>query len=142
MGFAIPINTARAVLEDFSKYGHVRRPSLGIVSLEIGPDLAEQIGLPADYGVLIERVQPGGAADRAGLKGGTERRYSGNTPVLLGGDLIVAIDGQQVANAQDLSSAMNSHKSGDAITVTIFRGRRRLDIKVTLQEAGQQAVTV
>ena len=73
IGFAIPINTAKAVLDDFAKYGQVRRPSLDIVTLPIGPDIAEQIGLPADYGILIERVIPGGAADKAGLHGGTER---------------------------------------------------------------------
>ena len=142
VGFAIPINTARAALDDYAKYGHVRRPSLGIQSLEIGPDLAEQVGLPADYGILIERVIPGGAADRAGLKGGTQRAYLGNTPVALGGDLIIGLDGQQVTNAQDLSSAMNSHKSGDTVNVTVFRGRRKMEIKVVLQDAGQQAVTV
>ena len=64
IGFAIPINTAKAVLDDFAKYGRVRRPTLDIVTLPIGPDVAEQIGLPADYGVLIERVLPGGAAER------------------------------------------------------------------------------
>ncbi len=138
IGFAIPINTARAVLEDFSKYGHVRRPSLAITPLEIGPDLAEQIGLPSDYGVLIQRVLPGGAADRAGLKGGTQRAALGNTPVMLGGDFIIAIDGQEITNAQDISSVMNSHKAGDTVTVTVFRGRRRLDVKVTLSDAGQQ----
>lgn len=138
IGFAIPINTARAVLEDFSKYGHVRRPSLAITPLEIGPDLAEQIGLPSDYGVLIQRVLPGGAADRAGLKGGTQRAALGNTPVMLGGDFIIAIDGQEITNAQDISSVMNSHKAGDAVVVTVFRGRRRLDVKVTLSDAGQQ----
>ena len=50
IGFAIPINTAKAVLEDFAKYGRVRRPTLDIVTLPIGPEIAEQIGLPADYG--------------------------------------------------------------------------------------------
>src|ERR1700722_5013789 len=60
IGFAIPINTAKAVLEDFAKYGRVRRPSLDIAALEIGPDIAQQIGLAADYGVLIERVLPRG----------------------------------------------------------------------------------
>jgi S1-C subfamily serine protease len=142
VGFAIPINTARAALDDYAKYGHVRRPSLGIQSIEIGPELAEQMGLPSDSGVLVERVIPGGAAERAGLKGGTQRAYLGNMPVALGGDLIIEIDGQQIANAQDLSSAMNSHKSGDTVTVTVYRGRRRLDLKVTLQDASQQAVTV
>jgi len=53
------------------------------------PDLAEQIGLPADYGVLVQKVIPGGAAERAGLRGGTQQAYLGNTPIYLGGDLIV-----------------------------------------------------
>ena len=138
VGFAIPINTARAVLEDFSKYGYVRRPTLAITPLEIGPSLADQIGLPADYGVLIQRVLPGGAAERAGLKGGTERAYLGNTPVMLGGDFIIAIDGQEITSMQDISAVMTSHKAGDTVTVTIFRGRRRMDVKVTLTDAGAQ----
>ncbi len=138
IGFAIPINTARAVLDDFSKYGHVRRPTLAILPLEIVPDLADQIGLPSDYGVLIQRVLPGGAADRAGLKGGSQRAALGNTPVMLGGDFIVAIDGQEITNAQDISSVMNSHKAGDTVTVTVFRGRRRQDVKVTLGEAANE----
>ena len=93
------------------------------------------MGLPADYGVLIERVLPGGAADHAGLHGGNQRAYLGNTPIMLGGDLIVAIDGQEIANPQDLSAAMNAHRAGDTVTVTFFRGQRRLDIKVTLGDA-------
>ena len=129
IGFAIPINTAKAVLDDFAKYGRVRRPTLDIVTLPIGPDIAEQIGLPADYGVLIERVLPGGAAEKAGLHGGTERAYMGNTPLMLGGDLIVAFDGQEIANAQDLASAMNSKHAGDMVTATVFRGRKRMDFR-------------
>ena len=95
IGFAIPINTAKAVLGDLIRYGRVKRPSLGIVSYAIGPDLASQMGLAADSGVLIQRVIPGGAAERAGLHGGNQQAYVGNTPIMLGGDLIVAIDGQR-----------------------------------------------
>src|SRR5277367_2924745 len=138
IGFAIPVNTAKAVIADFAHYGRVRRPSLEIATLAIGPDIAEQIGLPADYGLLIERVLPGGAADKAGLHGGTQRAYQGNTPVMLGGDLIVAIDGQEITNAQDLSEAMNSHKAGDEVTLTVFRGHKRLDVKVKLNDATEQ----
>ena len=88
IGFAIPVNTAKAVIADFAKYGRVRRPSLDIASLAIGPDIAEQIGLASDYGVLIQRVFPGGAADKAGLHGGNQRAgYLGNIPVMTGGDL-------------------------------------------------------
>jgi S1-C subfamily serine protease len=138
IGFAIPINTAKAVLDDFAKYGRVRRPTLDIVTLPIGPDVAEQIGLPADYGLLIEKVLPGGAAERAGLHGGTQRAYEGNTPVMLGGDLIVAFDGQEITSGPDLSAAMNAHRAGDTVTVTVFRGRRRMDFKVTLGDAKDQ----
>jgi S1-C subfamily serine protease len=134
IGFAIPINTAKQVLGDYEKYGRVLRPSLDIVPLPIGPDIAQQIGLPADYGILIQRVLPGGAAERAGLKGGTQRAYEGNTPVMLGGDLIVSVDGQDIATEQDLSGAINAHRAGDVVTVTVFRGRRRMEIKVTLSE--------
>jgi S1-C subfamily serine protease len=141
IGFAIPINTAKAVLDDFAKYGRVRRPTLDVVTLPIGPDIAEQIGLPADYGVLIQRVLPGGAAEKAGLKGGTQRVYQGYTPVFLGGDLIVAMDGQEVASPQDLSALMNSHRAGDDVTVTVFRGRKKMDFKVKLGDAREQAVT-
>lgn len=138
IGFAIPVNTAKAVLDDYAKYGRVRRPSLGISSLEIGPDLAEQMGLAADAGVLIERVVPGGAAERAGLHGGTQQAYLGNTPIMIGGDLIVGIDDQEVTNAQDISAAMNKHHPGDTISVTIYRGRRKLTVKVTLGEARER----
>lgn len=138
IGFAIPINTARAILDDYAKYGYIRRPSLDIVTLPIGPDIAEQIGLPADYGVLIERVLPGGAADKAGLRGGTQRAYQGNIPVMLGGDLIVGMDGQDITSPQDLSAAMNSHRAGDTVTITVYRGRKRMDVKVVLGDARDQ----
>jgi S1-C subfamily serine protease len=138
IGFAIPINTAKAFLDDIAKYGRVRRPSLDIVTLPIGPDIAQQIGLPADYGILIERVMPGGAAEKAGLHGGTQRAYQGNIPVMLGGDLIVRFDGQDITSPQDLSAAMTSHRAGDVVTLTVFRGRKKMDVKVTLSDAKDQ----
>jgi S1-C subfamily serine protease len=135
IGFAIPINTAKAVLADLTRYGRVKRPSLGIVSYAIGPDLAEQMGLAADYGVLIQKVIPGGAAERAGLHGGNEQGYVGNTPIMLGGDLIVAINGQQITDPQDISAVMDKHQAGDTISVTILRSRRQMTLKLILDEA-------
>ena len=96
IGFAIPINTAKAVLNDLVTLGRVRRPALGVRTIPIDPELAEQMGLAADYGLLIVQAVPGGAADRAGLHGGTERAYLGNMPIMIGGDLIVAIDGEKI----------------------------------------------
>jgi len=139
IGFAIPIDTAKAVLQDLQKYGHARRPSLGIRTLAIGPDLAQQMGLPASYGLLIESTQPGGAADRAGLRGGSQMAYLGNIQISIGGDLIVAIDGQPVTDSQDIAEIMDRHQPGDSVTVTYYRGQRRMTARVVLGEADQQA---
>jgi S1-C subfamily serine protease len=134
IGFAIPINTAKAVLGDLMRYGRVRRPTLGIVSLGIGPDLADQMGLPVEAGVLVQRVVPGGAADRAGIRGGNEQAYLGNVPIILGGDLIVAIDGQPVTDTADISSILERHQPGDTVSVTFYRGRRKRTVQVQLSE--------
>ena len=138
IGFAIPINTAKAVLNDLVTLGRVRRPALGIVTIPISPDLADELGLASDYGLLIVRVVPGGAADRAGLRGGNDRAMLGNQPIMIGGDLIVAIDGQDVQDQQELSRVMNGHRAGDAIRVTIYRGKRKMQVQVTLGEAREQ----
>src|SRR3989440_9887882 len=138
IGFAIPINTAKAVLNDLLTLGRVRRPVLGVITLAIGPDIADQLGLPADYGLLVQRVLPGGAAERAGLRGGTERAYLGNTPIMVGGDLIIAVDGQEVQDQQQLSRIMNNHRAGDTVKVTIYRGKRKMEVNVTLGEAREQ----
>lgn len=138
IGFAIPINTAKAVLNDLVTLGRVRRPALGVTTIPISPELADEIGLPVDYGLLIVRVTPGGSADDAGLRAGTERAYLGNIPIMLGGDLIIAIDDQKVEDEQDLTQMMNNHRAGDTVKVTIYRGKKKMDVSVALGEARQQ----
>jgi S1-C subfamily serine protease len=138
IGFAIPINTAKAVLNDLLTLGRVRRPALGVRTIPVTPELAEQMGLAADYGLLIVDATSGGAADRAGLHGGTEQALLGNYPIKLGGDLIVAIDDQTVEDQQDLAQIMNNHRAGDTVRVTIYRGKKKTDVRVTLGEARDQ----
>ena len=140
IGFAIPINTAKAVLDDLTRYGRVRRPSLGIVSLAIGPDIADQMGLPDVSGVLVQKVVPGGAAERAGLHGGNQQAYLGNQPIMMGGDLIVAIDDHEVQDTSDIATVMERHQPGDQITVTFYRGRKKMTARLTLSE-GREVVT-
>ncbi|HSM87120.1 MAG TPA: trypsin-like peptidase domain-containing protein, partial [Candidatus Limnocylindrales bacterium] len=127
IGFAIPINTAKAVLDDLVHLGRARYPTLGVATLPIGPDLAAQMGLAADSGLLIVRVVPGSAADRAGLRGGDERAYLGNMPIMIGGDLIVAINGDSIEDQQELSHVMQNHRAGDTVTVTVYRGKKKMD---------------
>src|ERR1700756_377818 len=138
IGFAIPINTAKAVINDLVTQGRVRRPELGVQTIPIAPELADQMGLPVDFGLLIVKVMPGRAAERAGLRGGTERAYLGNIPIMLGGDLIVAIDGENIQDQQDLAQVMNAHRAGDTVKVTVYRGKQKMDVTVTLGEAREQ----
>ncbi len=138
IGFAIPINTAKAVLNDLVTLGRVRRPALGVRTIPIDPELADELNLASDHGLLIVQAVPGGAADNAGLHGGTERAYLGNMPIMVGGDLIVAIDGQPVDDQQALAQIMNNHRAGDVVHVTIFRGKKKMDVTVTLTEARQE----
>jgi S1-C subfamily serine protease len=100
------------------------------------------MGLAADAGVLIQQVVPGGAADRAGLHGGHERAYLGNTPIYLGGDLIVQIDDQEIETVQDIANVLENHHAGDTVNVTVYRGKKRMTFKVTLDnERGQERAT-
>jgi S1-C subfamily serine protease len=138
IGFAIPINTAKAVVNDLVTLGRVRRPALGIRTIPIDPEVANELGLAADYGLLVVQAVPGGSADRAGLRGGSDRAYLGNTPIMIGGDLIVAIDGEKVESQQILAQIMNKHRAGDTVKVTIFRGKKQLEVPVVLGEARDQ----
>jgi len=138
IGFAIPINTAKAVLNDLVTIGRVRRPALGVRTIPIGGELATEMNLAADYGLLIVQAVPGGAAARAGLRGGTERAYLGNIPIMIGGDLIVAVDGKRIESQQDLAQVMNNHRAGDTVNVTIFRNKKKMDVGVVLGEAREQ----
>jgi len=138
IGFAIPVKTAKAVLNDLVTLGRVRRPALGVRTIPITPELADQMGLAADNGLLIVQVVSGGAAERAGLRGGTEHAYLGNIQIMVGGDLIVAIDGQAVQDQQALSQVMNNHRAGDTVRLTIYRGKKKMDVSVALGEAREQ----
>jgi S1-C subfamily serine protease len=138
IGFAIPINTAKAVVNDLVTLGRVRRPAVGIRTIPIDPEVANELGLAADYGLLIVQAVPGGSADRAGLRGGSDRAYLGNIPIMIGGDLIVAIDGEKVESQQILAQIMNKHRAGDTVKVTIFRGKKQLEVPVVLGEARDQ----
>jgi S1-C subfamily serine protease len=138
IGFAIPINTAKAVLNDLVTLGRVRRPALGVQTIPISPQLADELGLPVDYGLLITRVSPGGAAEAAGLRAGNQPAYLGNVAITLGGDLIVAIDGQKINDQDDLSQIMNNHRAGDTVQFTIYRDKKKMEVSVQLGEARQQ----
>jgi len=134
IGFAIPINTAKLIAQDLINTGRVHRAFLGVEVRALSPGLAEALDLPVEEGLLIERVTPGGPAERAGLRGGNRAVVAGMRRILIGGDVLVAIDGQKLATQLDLNMFMNKKRPGDVATVTAYRGQKKMEVRVTLGE--------
>jgi S1-C subfamily serine protease len=128
IGFAIPVDTVNDVVTELIRGGHEsqpQKPTLNIVPL--GDQLARELGVVS--GVMIQDVQPGGAAAKAGLRG-LSRTRSGS---LVLGDVVVAVDGQPVASNGDLTTLIGRHKVGDTVKLTILRDGRRSPVDVTLE---------
>ncbi len=134
IGFAIPINTAKAIAHDLMTDGRVHRAFLGVETLPVTGWLAEALDLPVQDGLLIETVTRGGPAAAAGLHGGDRVALAGMRRIAIGGDVIVAIDGQKVSNQFDLNVILNRKRPGDTVKVTVYRGGKKMDIPVKLGE--------
>jgi S1-C subfamily serine protease len=134
IGFAIPINTARRVAQDLITQGRVRRASLGVEGRALWPGLAEALSLPVDQGILVERVLPDGPAEHAGIRGGNRTAMTGLQALRIGGDVLTAVDGKNVATQVDLNLILNRHAPGDTVTMTVYRGQQKMDLRVTLGE--------
>jgi S1-C subfamily serine protease len=137
LGFAMPINRAKPMLEEFAQTGHIARPALGITTVYLQPDLAEELDLPRQGGLLVQRVESGSAADEAGLHGPRRTIYVGNYPLGVGGDFITAIEGQRVEGPETLQRAMNSKRAGQILNLTVVRNGRSQPVAVRLGEAPQ-----
>jgi S1-C subfamily serine protease len=134
IGFAIPINTAQRVAEDLITQGRVRHASLGFEGRPIWPGLAEALDLPVSEGVMVERVTPGGPAEAAGVRGGNRTVMAGLQELRVGGDVVVALDGKKIANQVDLNILLNRMQPGDTVTLTVYRGKQKMDVRVRLGE--------
>jgi S1-C subfamily serine protease len=137
IGFAMPVNRAKAMLDEYHTKGRVTRPTLGVQTIYVAGDLAAMLDLPETGGLLIYRVDRGSAAAAAGLRGAREVAIVGNYRVPVGGDLIVAIEGEPVESNDSLRKAMDRKRAGDPLRVTIFRNGRTQQVTVRLGEAPQ-----
>ena len=134
IGFAIPINTAKQIAQDLINEGRVRRAYLGIEGTEVWPELAQALSLPVREGFMVERVTPNGPAARAGIRGGDRRIVAGMRYMMIGGDILVAVNGQKISSQLDLNLALNRKRPGDSINVTLYRGSAKMEVKVALSE--------
>ncbi len=130
IGFAVPINTAKDALAQLDSTGNISRPYLGISGIGITPELSQFF--PVDQGVAVGAVAPGGPADNAGLRGGDREVNLGDTQVVVGGDVILAVDGKPVSDMGQLQQYINKDKVGQTVTLKIQRGSQTTQLQVTL----------
>jgi len=134
IGFAIPINTAKLIANDLMTEGKVRRAYLGVTTRPVAGWLAEALDLPVQEGLLVEQTTKGSPAALAGIRGGDKVAQAGMRRIIIGGDVIVGIDGQKVANQFDINVVLNRKRPGDTVNITLYRGAKKLDIPVKLGE--------
>jgi S1-C subfamily serine protease len=131
IGFAVPVNTVKKVVGELIASGRVDHAYLGITMADLNEEIARLFDLP-ERGVLIATVQPGSPADRAGLRGGDTNVVVEGTSYVLGGDVVLQVDGRDVDTADDLRSAVAEREPGDELKLRILRDRAEEDITVEL----------
>jgi serine protease Do len=117
IGFAVPSNMARQVLDQLVKNGKVSRGYMGVSLQGMSPELASQFGLKSDHGAIVGDVTPGKPGEKAGLKSG---------------DVIVKIDGEEVKDSNDLTMKVTSHAPGSTVSLDVIRDGKPMKINVTL----------
>ena len=132
VGFSIPSNTVKTVVAQLIKTGKVEHAAIGVLAQDLTPDLAKTFRLPVKSGVLVETVQAGSGAAKAGIKAGKENVTVAGESYKLGGDIIVGVDGAPVRDLAGLRDAVAMKKPGDTITLTIYRGTEKLTADVKL----------
>jgi S1-C subfamily serine protease len=118
IGFAVPINTAKRVVPQLEQHGQIVHSYLGVTTYPLNKDLAAAVNLPVDRGALVQEVTPAGPASRAGLRAGKIHTDQG---IILGGDIIVEVDGEQIAKPNDVATAISDNKPGERVQVKFYR---------------------
>ena len=119
LGFAIPADTAVSIADQLIETGEVTTPYLGVGTIPLTPEVAEQFGLSVESGELVDSVRPGSGAEEAGVRRG---------------DVITAIEGEEVASYGDLLATLRDYQPGDTVDLTIVRNGDELTLEVTLGE--------
>jgi S1-C subfamily serine protease len=134
VGYAVPVDTVKRSLAQLRRYGRVSYAYIGVASVVLYPQLARRLGLPVDRGAYVQSVNPGSPAARAGLRGGSRSMAFQAERFRVGGDVITRVDGRTIRDESDLARAVEARRPGQTVTVQVYRGGRRLDVRLTLAE--------
>jgi S1-C subfamily serine protease len=134
VGFAVPVDVVKRSLGALREGGEARYAYLGVGSVPLYPQLVDRFDLGVDKGAWVQDVEPGTPAAEAGIRGGRgEVRFQIQT-YAQGGDIITAVEGKPIADANDLSSAVAQFQPGQEVTVEVHRGSQTREIEVELGE--------
>ncbi len=137
IGFAVPVETAKRVINDILQYGRVRKPRPGVNFIplaNLGERFVRALELPVSEGLMVVEVQSGSSAERAGIKGPTQAVRYGRYQIPVGGDIIVAMDGQKIASRDDYDRVLNNKNVGERVQVEVMRDGRKVTLTLTLDE--------
>jgi len=135
VGFAIPVNIVKRVIPELISGSSYRHPWVGISASTISPEMVEALDLDVETGVLVYTVEPDSPAEKAGVRGGNQEIVVGGVPVLVGGDILVAINDRPVRRFDDLINYLAGDVSvGDTVTLTLVRDGEQLSVEVVLEE--------
>jgi S1-C subfamily serine protease len=139
IGFAMPIDRAKTMLDEIQKTGKISLPApLGIRTMYVAGDLADALHLPSSGGLLIQSVQDGSSAEEAGLRGPTDQAIvGGRYQIYIGGDFITAVEGRPVTGNETLQQGMAKKRGGEMLELTVIRNGKTQTVKVHLAEAAQ-----
>ncbi len=132
IGFAVPSNTIKKVLPDLIAHGYVRRPWLGVETLET--HRLRSLGVNIEKGMLIVNTIPNSPAETAGLRGATRRVRVRNYVIPWGGDIIVAIDNKTVETLEELADTIESYQLDEEVEIQFIRGERERTVRVRLAQ--------
>ena len=134
MNFAVASNTAAASVSDIVNFGKISRGWLDIVPVQLSQTIVDYAGLKVSKGLLVSQIVPGGYADQAGLKAGTQQVRYGQSVIYLGGDIITEINGFSITDYNDLFTALSNTRPGDVVQVIVYRNGNSVRLNITLVE--------
>ncbi len=135
IGFAVPVSTVKRVIPILIELGYYPHPWLGLLGYSIDTELAQTLSLPVERGVLVAQLYENGPAQRAGIRGAQQQIIVGNRRVLVGGDIITAIDGKPIANWDALAQYLEEETQvGQTVTLILYRNQSEMQLEVALIE--------
>ena len=134
VGFGVPANTIRFSVDQLREKGEVSYAFIGVTTQPLYPQLAEKLGLDEGRGAIVAKVVEGGPAEAAGIRGGEEEIIFQGGRYLIGGDVVIAANGEPVSRSEDLGRIIGGLQPGDTVDLEVIRDGESITVEIELRE--------